>query len=53
MLKVGVIGYGYWGPNVVRNFAIQPDCQIVAVCDKNPKTLANISAPLPVNAGDL
>jgi predicted dehydrogenase len=44
MLKVGVIGYGYWGPNVVRNFAIQPDCQIVAVCDKNPKTLANVSS---------
>ena len=37
MLKVGVIGYGYWGPNVVRNFAIQPDCQIMAICDKNPR----------------
>ena len=47
MLKVGVIGYGYWGPNVVRNFAIQPDCQVVTVCDKNPKTLANVSSRYP------
>lgn len=42
MLKLGVIGYGYWGPNVVRNFAIQPDCQVVAICDKNPKAMAQV-----------
>lgn len=40
MLKLGVIGYGYWGPNVVRNFANQPDCQVAAVCDRSPKALA-------------
>jgi predicted dehydrogenase len=40
VLKLGVIGYGYWGPNVVRNFSIQPDCRVVAICDKNPKALA-------------
>lgn len=40
MLKLGVIGYGYWGPNIVRNFASHKDCQIVAVCDKNPAVLA-------------
>jgi predicted dehydrogenase len=42
MLKLGVVGYGYWGPNVVRNFAIQPDCQVVDICDKNPKAVAKI-----------
>jgi predicted dehydrogenase len=47
MLKLGVIGYGYWGPNVVRNFAIQPDCEVVAVCDKNPKVLANVASRYP------
>lgn len=37
MLKLGVIGYGYWGPNIVRNFIRQPDCRVVTVCDKNPQ----------------
>jgi len=40
MLKLGVVGYGYWGPNIVRNFSIQPDCRVVAICDKNPHALA-------------
>jgi predicted dehydrogenase len=47
MLKLGVIGYGYWGPNIVRNFAIQPDCQVVAVCDKNPKAVAQVGRRYP------
>jgi predicted dehydrogenase len=40
MLKLGVIGYGYWGPNIVRNFALQPDCQVVTICDANPQAIA-------------
>jgi predicted dehydrogenase len=47
MLKVGIIGYGYWGPNVVRNFSLQPDCQIVAICDKNPKAAAQVLSRYP------
>jgi predicted dehydrogenase len=47
MLKLGVIGYGYWGPNVVRNFAIQPDCQVVAICDQSPKAAAQVSSRHP------
>jgi predicted dehydrogenase len=39
MIRVGVIGYGYWGPNLVRNFADNPDCTVVAVCDGNPDRL--------------
>jgi predicted dehydrogenase len=39
MLNLGAIGYGYWGPNVVRNFAGQPDCRVVAVCDRSPRAL--------------
>ncbi len=38
-VRVGVIGYGYWGPNVVRNFHGLADCSLVAVCDKNPAAL--------------
>jgi len=44
MLKLGVFGYGYWGPNIVRNFSNQPGCRVVAVCDKDPKALAQVSS---------
>jgi predicted dehydrogenase len=44
MLKVGVIGYGYWGPNIVRNFHGLSDCKIVAVCDKSPEALKHVMA---------
>ncbi|MCX8022626.1 MAG: Gfo/Idh/MocA family oxidoreductase [Syntrophorhabdaceae bacterium] len=33
MLKVGVIGYGYWGPNIVRNFMSLDEAKVVYVCD--------------------
>src|SRR6202790_2104193 len=39
VIRVGVIGYGYWGPNIVRNFHGQDRSRVVAVCDKNPKSL--------------
>jgi len=38
-LRVGVIGYGYWGPNIVRNLHGLEDCQVVAVCDKSKDAL--------------
>src|SRR6266705_2248482 len=44
MLKVGIIGYGYWGPNIVRNFYGLTDCKIVAVCDKSPEALQHVLA---------
>jgi len=40
VLKLGVVGYGYWGPNIVRNFSSQPGCRVVAICDKNPRVFA-------------
>ena len=39
MIKIGVIGYGYWGPNLVRNFSEIPEAQVVAVSDLDPKRL--------------
>ena len=42
MVKLGVIGYGYWGPNIVRNFSGHQDCKVVAVCDKNSAALARV-----------
>ena len=35
-LRVGVIGYGYWGPNVVRNLTSVEGSELMAVCDKSP-----------------
>lgn len=32
-MKVGVIGYGYWGPNVVRNFSMHHDCEVVCIAE--------------------
>jgi len=36
MVKFGVIGYGYWGPNVVRNLTSLEGSELMAVCDKSP-----------------
>jgi predicted dehydrogenase len=47
MIKIGVIGYGYWGPNVARNFSGQPDCRVVAICDKSSVALARVSSRHP------
>ena len=41
-LRVGVIGCGYWGPNLIRNFASCPATELVAVCDANPARLAAV-----------
>lgn len=40
MIGVGVIGYGYWGPNLVRNFMSNPGSRIVSVCDQSTARLA-------------
>jgi len=40
MNRVGVIGYGYWGPNLVRNFQEAPEATVQVVCDKDPARLA-------------
>ena len=39
MLKVGIIGYGYWGPNVARNFNSCERAGIVSICDLEEKRL--------------
>jgi predicted dehydrogenase len=44
---VGVIGYGYWGPNLVRNFAELPGARVVAVSDLNTSRLASVQARYP------
>jgi predicted dehydrogenase len=41
-LKIGIIGYGYWGPNLLRNFSSCPLTEVVAVCDANQARLETL-----------
>lgn len=36
MIKIGLIGFGYWGPNLARNFNASPDIELSAICDFSP-----------------
>ena len=47
MIRVGVIGYGYWGPNVVRNLREIDGASVVAVCDKNQNALKRLKHAHP------
>lgn len=47
MLRIGVIGYGYWGPNIVRNLHGQKNLQAVMVCDKSPAALGRVRRAYP------
>jgi predicted dehydrogenase len=46
-LNIGVIGYGYWGPNLVRNFAELDDARVHAVADLNPTALERVRKRYP------
>ena len=51
MIRFGVIGYGYWGPNIVRNLTSLDRCEVAAVCDQSPaaaKRVAKAHPGLPV-----
>jgi predicted dehydrogenase len=45
MINIGLIGYGYWGPNLARNFSKNRDMKLAAICDFSPDRLKS--------AGDL
>src|SRR3989449_3748325 len=47
MIRIGVIGYGYWGPNIVRNLRGVDGCQVAAVCDRSPAALKRVSQAPP------
>ena len=47
ILRFGVIGYGYWGPNVVRNLCAAKECDVLAVCDNNPAALRRLKQSYP------
>jgi predicted dehydrogenase len=47
MIRVGVIGVGYWGPNLLRCFQESNDCDVVYVCDRETKKLNDICRRFP------
>ncbi|MBL0373812.1 Gfo/Idh/MocA family oxidoreductase [Rhizobium sp. KVB221] len=47
MIGIAVIGYGYWGPNLVRNIAEISGARLVSVCDLKMERLASVKARYP------
>lgn len=47
MVRIGVVGYGYWGPNLVRNFAETPGAEVAAVADLDTGKLATVKRRFP------
>jgi predicted dehydrogenase len=46
-MKIGVIGYGYWGPNLVRNFSETSSATVAAVADLDSRKLAQLNKRYP------
>lgn len=46
-VRVGVIGYGYWGPNLVRNFSEAPGSAVAGVADLSPARLGSVRSSYP------
>jgi len=52
-IKIGVVGCGYWGPNLIRNFRSLPDCQLKLICDVSPPRLAHMKKLYPEVRGTM
>jgi predicted dehydrogenase len=46
-LRIGVAGLGYWGPNLARNFAALPGCELVWCCDESEAARARVGRQFP------
>jgi len=46
-LNVGVVGLGYWGPNLARNFAALPGCRVSWLCDASEQARVRAAQTLP------
>src|SRR5438552_9007886 len=47
MIRVGIIGYGYWGPRIARNFHSLDGCELTAICDKSSDSLRRAQQAFP------
>jgi len=50
-ISIGVIGYGYWGPNIVRNFFSVSNCTVKKVADARPERLNQLHKVFPTIEG--
>lgn len=51
-IRVGVVGCGYWGPNLIRNFRALPDCSLKVMCDLSEQRLTHLKGLYPEVAGE-
>lgn len=51
-IKIGVVGCGYWGPNLVRNFRSLPDCNMKMMCDLSDERLKHLKSLYPEIKGE-
>jgi predicted dehydrogenase len=49
-LRIGVVGLGYWGPNLARNFSAIPGCELAYVCDADPAARERLARLFPGTA---
>ncbi len=47
MLKVAIVGCGYWGPNIIRNFNSLDGCRVKTICDLDESRLSHMSSLYP------
>ena len=47
MIGIAVVGYGYWGPNLVRNLWDTPGARLLSVCDLMRERLAGVQSRYP------
>ena len=46
-LNVGVVGCGYWGPNLIRNFRGLSECKVKVICDQDENRLRQVKTLYP------
>ena len=46
-VRVGVVGLGYWGPNLARNLAAIPGCELAWLCDSSNDALDALAPAFP------
>ncbi len=51
-ISLGVVGCGYWGPNLIRNFRALPDCRLKVMCDLNQDRLRHLRSLYPEVEGE-
>lgn len=51
-INVGVVGCGYWGPNLIRNFRSLPDCELKTMCDVSEARLKHLRILYPEVEGE-